>query len=134
MQWWNVTLTFVPADAAESVNMTHCVAAWWGEDAEQAGNTAPDAGEHSLTLHQGSVLQLSRRICTRSQQSILHRGQDEASTLREERKVRNKDRENLSRVGLKVQTRLKKQLVKNRFTTSCCIREFGIHPAVRLEV
>lgn len=100
MQWWNVTLTFVPTDTAESVSMTHCVADGWGEDAEQAGNTAPDAGEHSLTLRQGSVLQLSGRICTRSQQSILDRGQDETSTLREERKVRNTDRENLSRVGL----------------------------------
>lgn len=80
MQQWNVLFT------VESVSVTHCVADWRGEDAEQAGDAAPDAGEHSLTLHQGSVLQLSRRICTRSQQSILHRRQDEASTLTEEGK------------------------------------------------
>lgn len=52
--------------------MTHCVVDWWGEDAEQAGDTASDAGEHSLTLLQGSVLKLSRRICTRSQKLTLH--------------------------------------------------------------
>lgn len=54
------------------VSMSHCVVGWWGEDAEQAGDPASDAREHSLTLLQGSVLQLSRRIYTRSQQPALH--------------------------------------------------------------
>lgn len=52
--------------------MIYCVVGWWGEDAEQAGDPASDAREHSLTLLQGSVLQLSRRIYTRSQQPALH--------------------------------------------------------------
>lgn len=50
--------------------MTYCVIGWWGENAEQAGHTASNARQHSLTLHQGSVLQLSGRICTRSQQPV----------------------------------------------------------------
>ena len=62
--------------------MTHRVVGRWGEDTEQAGDAAPDAGEHSLALKQSSVLQLSWRIHTRSQQPILLWGQDEASTLR----------------------------------------------------
>lgn len=70
--------------------MTHGVIDRGGEDPEQAGDAASDAGEHSVTLHQGSVLQLPRRICARSQESIVHRGQNEASTLTEERRVRIK--------------------------------------------
>lgn len=47
--------------------MTHSVIDRGGENPEQAGDAASDAGQHSLTLHQDPELQLSRRIWTRPQ-------------------------------------------------------------------
>lgn len=76
----------------ESLNCTHCVIGWWGEDTKQAGDTASDAGQHPLTLLQRSTLQLSRRIRTHSQQPVLCGGQDEVPTLKGQRNVRIKDR------------------------------------------
>lgn len=76
---------------AQTLQWTHCVIGWCREDAKQAGDTTSDAREHALTLLQSSALQFPGGICTCSQQLILHRGQDKASTLRKEKEVRNKE-------------------------------------------
>lgn len=62
--------------------MTHCIVDGRGEDAKQAGHPASNSRQHSLTLHQGSVLQLPRSIWTHSKELIFDGGQDKASTLR----------------------------------------------------
>lgn len=62
--------------------MTHCIIDGRGEDAKQAGHPASNSRQHSLTLHQGSVLKLSRSIWTHSKELIFDGGQDKASTLR----------------------------------------------------
>lgn len=62
--------------------MTHCVIDRRGEDAKQAGHPPSNSRQHSLTLHQGSGLQLPRSIWTHSQESIFDGGQDETSALR----------------------------------------------------
>lgn len=64
--------------------MTHCIIDGRGEDPKQAGHPASDSRQHSLTLHQGSVLQLPRSIRTHSHEVIFGGGQDEASALRKD--------------------------------------------------
>lgn len=44
------------------MSFTHRVVGWRGQDAEQAGHAASDAGQHPLTLLQRPTLKLSRRI------------------------------------------------------------------------
>lgn len=62
--------------------MTHCIIDRRGEDAKQAGHPTSNSRQHSLTLHQGSILQLPRSIWTHSKELIFDGGQDETSTLR----------------------------------------------------
>lgn len=62
--------------------MTHCIIDGRGKDAKQAGHPASNSRQHSLTLHQGSVLKLPRSIWTHSKELIFDGGQDKASTLR----------------------------------------------------
>lgn len=62
--------------------MTHGIIDGRGEDAKQAGHPASNSRQHSLTLHQGSVLKLPRSIWAHSKELIFDGGQDKTFTLK----------------------------------------------------